>query len=252
MVTIYILKCKEDKYYVGKVADNVYKRIKQHFDGKGAKWTQKYQPIDIIDVRRGLTDRDESKITIDVMKVFGIHNVRGGAYTKMRLDRDQIAHLEYRVGISDKKPENRMFDKNTKQSNFRKVLLPFGTAPVNVCRAMKKNGKGRCRKKISHPGQLCSTHMKQGKHWREISEEELAAGEPINKTRKLNSKQAENGKLWPAENEPGITEQVTRKSAQKIRAHGQCRGSIKSGRRCKMPCEAGKATCKIHRKQRLN
>ena len=44
MVTIYILKCKEDKYYVGKIADNVYKRIKQHFGGKGAKWTQRYQP----------------------------------------------------------------------------------------------------------------------------------------------------------------------------------------------------------------
>ena len=61
MVTIYILKCKQDKYYVGKIASNVWKRIKQHFDGKGAKWTQKYKPIDILDIRRGLTDRDESK-----------------------------------------------------------------------------------------------------------------------------------------------------------------------------------------------
>ena len=67
MVTIYILKCEDDKYYVGKIASNVWKRIKQHFDGKGAKWTKRYQPIDIVDVRRGLTDRDESKITIDFM-----------------------------------------------------------------------------------------------------------------------------------------------------------------------------------------
>ena len=57
MVTIYILKCEDDKYYVGKIASNVWKRIKQHFDGKGAKWTQKYKPVDILDIRRGMTDR---------------------------------------------------------------------------------------------------------------------------------------------------------------------------------------------------
>lgn len=250
MVTIYILKCKEDKYYVGKIADNVWKRIKQHFDGKGAKWTKRYQPIDIIDVRRGLTDRDESKVTIDLMKVFGIHNVRGGAYTKMKLDKDQNEHLEYRLGISDRKPQNRLFEKNAKQSNFRRVLLPLDTAPVKVCRAMKKNGKGRCRKEVIHPNQLCHTHHRQGKNWREISEEELAAGEPISKPKSSKQVKLPNPKLWPKENENGITEQVTRKSAQKIRMHGQCRGSVKSGRRCKMPCEKNQETCKTHKSQR--
>ena len=74
MVTIYILKCEDDKYYVGKIASNVWKRIKQHFDGKGAKWTQKYKPVDILDIRRGMTDRDESKVTLDMMKIFGALN----------------------------------------------------------------------------------------------------------------------------------------------------------------------------------
>ena len=52
MVTIYILECKGGKYYVGKIKSNVHKRIKQHFDGKGAKWTKKYKPIDNELIRR--------------------------------------------------------------------------------------------------------------------------------------------------------------------------------------------------------
>ena len=170
MVTIYILKCEDDKYYVGKIASNVWKRIKQHFDGKGAKWTKRYQPIDIVDVRRGLTDRDESKITIDFMKAHGIHNVRGGAYTKIRLDRNQVEHLEYRLGITDKKPENRMFDK-------------------------------------PHAG------------------------------------------LWPVDYTPNPRRR-NRKTAEKIRKHGRCRGSTKSGRRCSSPCEKGESTCSTHTGQR--
>ena len=170
MVTIYILKCKEDKYYVGKIADNVYRRIKQHFDGKGAKWTKRYQPIDILDIRRGLTDRDESKVTLDMMKIFGIHNVRGGAYSKMRLDKTQIEYAEYYLGIRDERPQNRMFDKPS-------------------------------------------------------------VG------------------LWPEDYTPN-PKRRNRRTAEKIRKHGRCRGSTKSGRRCSSPCEKGESTCSTHTGQR--
>ena len=170
MVTIYILKCEDDKYYVGKIASNVWKRIKQHFDGKGAKWTQKYKPVDIIDIRRGLTDRDESKVTLDMMKIFGIHNVRGGAYSKMRLDKTQIEYAEYYMGFRKEKPGNRMFEKPKTD-------------------------------------------------------------------------------IWPEDYTPNPRRR-NRKTAEKIRKHGRCRGSTKSGRRCSSPCQTGESTCSTHIGQR--
>ena len=159
MVTIYILKCKEDKYYVGKIATNVWKRIEQHFHGKGAKWTQKYKPIDIIDIRRGLTNRDESKITLDMMKIFGINNVRGGAYSKVKLDKTQIEYAEYHLGIRKERPQNRMFDKPTEG------LWPVDNNP-NPRRRNRKNAtrirkNGRCRGSTKS-GSRCSAACEVG------------------------------------------------------------------------------------------
>ena len=169
MVTIYILKCEDDKYYVGKIASNVWKRIKQHFDGKGAKWTKKYKPIDIVDIRRGLTDRDESKITLDFMKSHQIHNVRGGAYTKMRLDKAQISHIKYKLGISEKKPQSRMFDKpnpglwpedNTPNPRRRNRKNAASIRKNGRCRGSTKGGS-RCSLPCENGESTCVTHRSQ-------------------------------------------------------------------------------------------
>ena len=171
MVTIYILKCKEDKYYVGKIASNVWKRIKQHFDGKGAKWTKKYKPTDILDIRRGLNDYDESKVTLDMMKIFGIHNVRGGAYSKMRLDKTQVEYAEYHLGLRKERPQNRMFDKpngglwpesNSPNPRRRNRKNAARIEMNGRCRGSTKSGS-RCSMPCEEGEDTCRTHMKQRK-----------------------------------------------------------------------------------------
>ena len=105
MVTIYILECKGGKYYVGKIKSNVYKRIKQHFDGKGAKWTKKYKPIDIVDIRRNKRDYSETLITLEMMKKYGRKNVRGGSLARMRLTKEQIEYVDWKIGDREEKPK---------------------------------------------------------------------------------------------------------------------------------------------------
>lgn len=93
MVTIYILKCEDDKYYVGKTYQkDPYNRIQDHFNGNGSLWTQKHQPLEVMSVITHCDDEDEDKHTKIMMKKYGINNVRGGTYCRIKLRPD-----EYRV-----------------------------------------------------------------------------------------------------------------------------------------------------------
>jgi len=189
MVTIYILECKGGKFYVGKIKTNVWKRIKQHFDGKGAKWTKKYKPIDVVDIRRGLTDYHETLVTIEMMREHGIQNVRGGALSRVRLKKEQVEYAEYRLGLRDERPNiNGAFNPIT--SPFRGVFLPHNTVPLNKCRAMKKNGKGRCLKAPTGDDQLCDMHRvsanRKKSKWKTITREEMENPESFSASPSVN------------------------------------------------------------------
>ena len=96
LVTIYILKCEEKKWYVGKTSKyGATKRIVQHFANiGGSNWTRRYKPIKVYDVKKNQTSRDEDKWTKVYMDRYGVENVRGGAYCKLELNEDQIRALE--------------------------------------------------------------------------------------------------------------------------------------------------------------
>lgn len=84
MSKLYILKCAGGKYYVGKT-DNVDARLANHMSGKGSAWTAKYAPIEVMETRTITSPHDENNVTKDLMKRYGIDNVRGGAYTQVTL-----------------------------------------------------------------------------------------------------------------------------------------------------------------------
>ena len=46
------------KVYIGKT-ENVNFRLKQHFDLNGSKWTQKYKPIKVIEIKSNCDALDE-------------------------------------------------------------------------------------------------------------------------------------------------------------------------------------------------
>jgi predicted GIY-YIG superfamily endonuclease len=84
MSTLYVLQLEDDKWYVGKT-DDITKRYEQHKSGKGSVWTKEYKPIKLVETRTITSVHDETNVTKDLMKKYGVDNVRGGAYCQMEL-----------------------------------------------------------------------------------------------------------------------------------------------------------------------
>ena len=101
MVLIYILKLRNNKYYVGKT--NHQSRIQDHFNGNGSEWTKKYKAIKVIEIIKNCDDFDEDKYTQIYMEKYGIKNVRGGTFCRIKLDNSTIQLLEKMInGANDK------------------------------------------------------------------------------------------------------------------------------------------------------
>ena len=89
---LYVLSLDAGKYYVGKTED-IVRRIKEHRDGIGSKWTRAFSLVSLEHWFR--TDSDlEDSLTLAVMKKHGIENVRGGRWTKKKIPRHTIKQLE--------------------------------------------------------------------------------------------------------------------------------------------------------------
>ena len=100
-VTIYILKLKENKYYVGKTNRTVNDRYQEHLDGNGSIWTKKYKPISIIKHIENSSPFDEDRYVKEYMAIYGIENVRGGSYNQEELNGDTIKFLRNELRTSN-------------------------------------------------------------------------------------------------------------------------------------------------------
>jgi predicted GIY-YIG superfamily endonuclease len=99
METLYILQLEDDKWYIGKSAD-VAKRFEAHKKGCGASWTKEYAPVRIAETRKITSAFDETNVTKEYMKKYGIDNVRGGAYTAVTLPEEQEALIRHELRAS--------------------------------------------------------------------------------------------------------------------------------------------------------
>ena len=93
MVFIYSLQLQNNKFYIGKT-DNPNFRLENHFNDSGSAWTKKHNPISIHQVIPECTDHDEQRITQEYMKKYGIDNVRGGPWCRIKLDPDEIQFIK--------------------------------------------------------------------------------------------------------------------------------------------------------------
>jgi cellular nucleic acid-binding protein len=102
MTNIYILKLKNNKYYIGKT-NNPQFRLTQHFDSNGSAWTKKYKPIKIIKIIPNCDNFDEDKYTKIYMQKYGINNVRGGTFCQIKLSSENINTIQKELnGATDK------------------------------------------------------------------------------------------------------------------------------------------------------
>jgi predicted GIY-YIG superfamily endonuclease len=82
--SLYVLQLEDGKYYVGKTKD-VKRRVEEHSKGDGSTWTWIYRPVKVLETRPVKTEHDENNLTKDLMKKYGVDNVRGGSYCQEEL-----------------------------------------------------------------------------------------------------------------------------------------------------------------------
>ena len=93
MSVVYVLRLKDDKYYVG-ITQNMENRYDQHKRGKGPEWTKLYPPIEIVEQRYNASGLDEEVVTKEYMMKYGIDNVRGAQYSQVNLNMQTYIELE--------------------------------------------------------------------------------------------------------------------------------------------------------------
>ena len=102
MIYIYVLKLEKNKYYVGKTVNPQF-RLENHFESFGSSWTKKYKPIQVHELRPDQSDHDEQRITQEYMAKYGIDNVRGGPWCKIKLDTTEKEFIQKLIsGEQDK------------------------------------------------------------------------------------------------------------------------------------------------------
>ena len=88
MEYIYVLQLEDDRFYVGKTTD-VGRRFIQHMSGEGAKWTQIYKPVSIVETRESKHELDEEMATLEWMDKKSVEMVRGDCFTSIRLTEEE-------------------------------------------------------------------------------------------------------------------------------------------------------------------
>lgn len=82
--TLYVLKLKQGRYYVGSTERDVNIRIQEHIDGQGPWFTKKFEVKECIYTGPCLTNFDEDNMTEALMFALGskgVELVRGGSYS---------------------------------------------------------------------------------------------------------------------------------------------------------------------------
>src|SRR3989338_2952405 len=99
--TLYVLECEDAKFYVGKTYLPVWKRFRQHcFGPRRTAWTRKYTPLRIVH-RAPCEPFDELKVTLTLMREYGIDNVRGDTWCMPRLAKEDRLAIERQINAEE-------------------------------------------------------------------------------------------------------------------------------------------------------
>jgi len=97
-INIYILTLEEEKYFVG-TTTNSYFTLKSYLNNNKAAWTQKYKPLKVLRFIEDCYDYEEDIVTINLMKIYGIANVRGGSYVNVNLDKATLDIIKQKIKL---------------------------------------------------------------------------------------------------------------------------------------------------------
>jgi hypothetical protein len=93
MINIYILKCENNKYFIGKINTKHIFKFK-NFNSLLYDFTIKYKPLNLYKLIENCDMFDIDKIVKKYMYKYGIYNVRGGSYLDVELSIQQKKTLQ--------------------------------------------------------------------------------------------------------------------------------------------------------------
>ena len=102
-IFVYVLKCNHDKYYIGRTFNPDIRVDNNEITSlsKNLLWLKTYAPINVVEIIPNCDDYDEDKYTVKYMDMHGINNVRGGSFSSIVLNSDQINVLNQMTKKSD-------------------------------------------------------------------------------------------------------------------------------------------------------
>jgi hypothetical protein len=88
---VYTLECEQGKFYVGRCPPRrLPGRLHDHRTGQGSTWTAVYPAKLILKSKISYDPLDEDRVVLELMRVHGVHNVRGGTYSSLYLTDEQV------------------------------------------------------------------------------------------------------------------------------------------------------------------
>jgi NAD-dependent DNA ligase len=95
-INIYILGLEDEKYFVGTTTNSSF-TLKSYLNNNKAAWTQKYKPLRVTRFIEDCYDYEEDIVTLNLMKIYGIANVRGGSYANVNLDKTTLDIIKQKI-----------------------------------------------------------------------------------------------------------------------------------------------------------
>jgi NAD-dependent DNA ligase/predicted GIY-YIG superfamily endonuclease len=95
-INIYILGLEDEKYFVGTTTNSSF-TLKSYLNNNKAAWTQKYKPLRVTRFIEDCYDYEEDIVTLNLMKIYGIANVRGGSYVNVNLDKATLDIIKEKI-----------------------------------------------------------------------------------------------------------------------------------------------------------
>ena len=71
--------------------------LKSYLNNNNAAWTQKYKPLRVTRFIEDCYDYEEDIVTLNLMKIYGIANVRGGSYVNVNLDKSTLDTIKQKI-----------------------------------------------------------------------------------------------------------------------------------------------------------
>ena len=102
--TLYVLSLAHGKWYVGTTSQSARQRLGAHQRGAGSAWTRAHRVERMVhaeSVPAATAGLLETAKTLELMKLHGVPNVRGGSYSQKVLDDGQMATIERELRHND-------------------------------------------------------------------------------------------------------------------------------------------------------